>query len=192
LDSGLSLALSIVIGSLFLVVVMTAQANLHELKMENFLENIAEEKMEATRSVLKWHIEKIGFQVNPNDLPFGEEILFDANNDTTLRFYADIDSNGTADLVELYSGPLSDLAGTENPLDFYLYRKINNNDPEIIGAGLTHLSFTSSRARSTFNNHLEINVLVQTPFPMNYRNNESRYFQAEWREEICPDNLGWY
>lgn len=193
MDSGLSLALSIIIGSIFLVTVMTAQSNLHELKLENFLENIAEEKMEATKTILKWHIEKIGFNVNSSDLPAGHEILFDSDDDSTLSFYSDIDSNGTSDFIEIFSGNPNQLTSTENPNDFYLYRKINSGNPEIIAVGLTYLAFTTSRVRSATNNHVEVDVLVQTPFSMNYRiNNETRYFQSEWREEICPDNLGWY
>jgi len=189
MDSGLSLALSIIIGSIFLVTVMTAQSNLHELKLENFLENIAEEKMEATKAVLKWHIEKIGFNVSSSDIPTGHEILFDSDDDSTLSFYSDIDSNGTVDLIEIYSGSPSQLTSTENPHDFYLYRKINHGNPEIISVGLTFLEFKTNQR----NNGIEVRVLVQTPFPMNYRiNNETKYFQSEWAEEICPDNLGWY
>lgn len=192
MDSGLSLALAIIIGSVFLVTVMTAQSNLHELKIENFLENLSEEKLEAAKSVIKWHVEKIGYNIKSEDLTFGEQKLYEADNTTILKFYSDIDDDGTVDYIELYSGSTSDMASTDNPNDFYLYRKVNYGTPEVIAVGLTYLNFKSYSTNSSDNNQIEVSVLVQTPYSMSYRNGTTRYFQSEWFEKICPDNLGWY
>ena len=190
MDSGFSLALSIIIGSIFLVTIMTAQSNLQELKTENFIENIVEEKLQNTKEILKWHVEKIGFNVVPGDLPPGNEIVF-TTFDSTLKFYSDIDANGIVDIVELYLGGVEELSSTPNPFDRNLYRKINNGTSEILSIGITYLKFVKTRENSSMINKIEISMLMQLPFPSQYRN-EDKYYQSEWLEEICPDNLGWY
>lgn len=193
MDSGLSLALSILIGSFFLLTIMTAHSRLQELNLENFLENIAEEKLEVAKDVIKFHVEKIGYKVKSSDIPAGEEILYTASNDTFIQFYADIDGSGSVDFVELYGGSKSDLSDTENPNDFNLYLKINNGVPARVARGLTFLSFTCEKSYSETNNQVTVSVIVQTPEALKYKENgDSTFYQSQWKEIICPDNLGWY
>jgi len=203
MDSGMSLALSILVGSVFLLTVMAAQQNLHKLSVGNELESIVQSQTDHIKDVLTFDIAKIGQNVDP-DLIFGD-IITDIDT-TRIEFLSDVDDNGSIDSVKIWLGTKNELSFTENPNDRYIYRQVNNNAPMSFGEGVTYFEVKGikqdlSEANSAELDQvkaIEIKLIVQLGYSYGtYYNHvsdsvEAKYFQSEWKNIICPDNLGWY
>ncbi len=55
----------------------------------------------------------------------------------TIKFYTDIDNDGTVDSIHYYLGPTSALSGTANPRDRLLYRVLNGETHKSANLGIT-------------------------------------------------------
>jgi hypothetical protein len=80
----------------------------------------------ATIRILDSDLYRIGHKVS------GEKIK--TADSTTLKYYSDLDNNGVVDSLLYYTGQVTALNSTTNPKDKPIYRKLNTNQPELIGA----------------------------------------------------------
>ena len=203
MDSGMSLALSIIVGSVFLLTVMATQENLHRLAIVNELESIVQSNTDHIKDVLTFDIAKIGQNVD-SDFIFGTVIAF--IDSTRLEFLSDIDNNGTIDSIKIWLGTKSELNYTENPNDMPIYRQVNSDPPMSFGEGVTFFEVKGIKQDLSEANlgdldlvkAIELKLIVQLGYSYGTFYNhitdsvEAKYFQSEWKNIICPDNLGWY
>ncbi len=207
MDSGLSLALSIIIGSIFVLTIMSAQENLHELKIKNQLESIVQEKADFVNYVLSTDFERIG-----SKLPLGEitGVYLLKGDTTSISFLTDTtrhsDPANQIDTIKYTLGPVSELSHTDNPKDKILYRLINDGPKMGISESLTHLRFKflkqdlteANAAQMNSVKAIEIKGIVQTGYAYGTfwnpatKQQEPRYYQSEISTLICPNNLSWY
>ncbi|MBN2279760.1 MAG: hypothetical protein JXQ65_04195 [Candidatus Marinimicrobia bacterium] len=203
MDSGMSLALSIVVGSVFLLTVMAAQDNLHRLSVGNELESIVQSNTDHIKDVLTFDITRIGQNVDP-DFFLGTII---ADIDTSrIAFFSDVDDDGDIDSVRIWLGAKTELNYTENPNDRPIYRQVNSETPLMFGEGVTYFEIKGIKqdlseanlAELDLIRAIEIKLIVQLGYSYGTWYNpvsgavEPRFFQSEWKNIICPDNLGWY
>jgi len=203
MDSGMSLALSIVVSSIFLLTVMAAQENLHRLSIGNELESIVQSNTDHIKDVLTFDIAKIGQNVDADNI-FGTVVAF--IDTSRLEFLSDIDDDGSIDSVKIWLGTKNELSYTENPNDRPIYRQVNNNSPMSFGEGVTYFEIKGIKqdlseanlAELDLVKAIEIKLIVQLGYSYGTFYNhvtdsvEKKYFQSEWKNIICPDNLGWY
>ncbi len=205
MDSGLTLALSIVIGSIFLLTIMEAQQNLHEMKVQNQLMSIAQDRINHVKDVLGTDIDRTGQNIDDDDLSGGYFVApLDSFHLTMLQ-----NINGTGldvDTVKYWVGDVSDLSHTDNPEDRILYRQVNDGPVLEISEGITYFNFKGKKKNGADAGLAEIDqvraVEVKAIYETGYAYGEwlnpyinqiePHYFQAEWTTLICPDNLGWY
>ncbi|MFP4548714.1 MAG: hypothetical protein ACLFQM_11330 [Fidelibacterota bacterium] len=207
MDSGLSLALSIIIGSIFVLTIMSAQENLHDLKIRNQLETIIQEKADFVNNVLSTDFERIGSKL-PLDEITGVYLI---NGDTTsISFLTDTtrhsDPAGQIDTIKYMLGPVSELSHTDNPNDRILYRQVNDGPKMGISENITHLRFKFLKQDLTEANPaqmnqvkaIEVKAIIQTGYAYGTfwnpttRQQEPRYYQSEISTLVCPNNLSWY
>lgn len=114
---------------------------------------------------------------------------------TSIRFYADIDNNGSYDDVYYYLSDTSALSHTPNPRDRILYRQINSGTPQIVGNNITEFSLvyldglrneiTPPVVYNPNVNFVKVAFKVEDPFAY-----DDNYAQAVWRRlTVTTKNL---
>jgi hypothetical protein len=118
-----------------------------------------------------------------------------------LRFWTDVDNDGSLDSITYYLGPTSELAATPNPADRYLYRQVNTQTPLRMSLGITRFALQYFDAENTSIPFpitdprkvyfMQISVAVETPVPytQEYMDDRSQY-EVFWKQiRLVTKNL---
>jgi len=130
-------------GVLFLMA-LRLNASTSESSSAYYENYLLQSNLTTIVTILEDDFSKIGYCADPSKINPASLAMRYADT-SRIRFWTDIDNNGTVDSIEYYIGPLSELSDTPNPRDRYLYRKINNQDPYRIYVGLTQFRFQYRR-----------------------------------------------
>jgi len=139
--------------------------------------------------ILEFDLYKIGYKVQTEKIKIADS--------TTIKFLSDIDNDNTIDSIRYFTGNKSDLPNSPNPNDKPVYRKFNNNQPEMIGAATefnfayfdssgTQLNYSSLSNVSGRKKIKSIRALIrfETAEPHN-----SVYQGVDFLRIIRPENL---
>jgi len=106
-----------------------------------------QQNLVTTVEVLEYDFRKIGYCEDPAKLPHPEEDAILYADTSEIKFltdllitpYGSIDpkGDGILDTLEYRLGPTSELPGTPNPNDRFLYRIVNNGTPRDVNLGIT-------------------------------------------------------
>jgi hypothetical protein len=122
----------------------------------------------------------------------------------TISFRADLNNTGAINIVTYYKGPVSELNGTNgtpNPIDFYLYRKVDNTAAVKWNFGLTQFSFSYRDAvdsllsfpiadpRLVYYMTLTLAVSSPAPYKEQFLNDSSRYTVIWKQMRLVSKNL---
>jgi len=122
-----------VIGAAILggiVVLLTIGINLRISMSSSETLNSTLTQRDAVESsqILEYDFYKIGYRIP------GEKIAI--ADSTTIKYYADVNDDGTADTISYYVGTTAEMSSTMNPNDKPLYR-IQNSEPPYISSVVT-------------------------------------------------------
>lgn len=126
-------------GSILICAVLAVSVSrMNDLLLTRTHQRSGELMTEATaRSVvyaLEHDLRKVGYGVSGTP--------FSLADSTRVRFYADVDADGSVDTLFYYVGSIGEAADTPNPADRYLYRVVNG-EPHVGGrVGITSWQFT--------------------------------------------------
>jgi hypothetical protein len=81
----------------------------------------------SVAQIVEGEIRNMGYGI-----PADEATVVDAQ-DTAIGFIEDIGLDGTIDTIRYFTGPVSELTGTQNDSDRFLYRKVKNSPKNAIG-----------------------------------------------------------
>jgi hypothetical protein len=116
----LDIIFSLVFGSALLVIVLTA----NDIANENYsLYNgdvIVQEMLVSTAELVEGELRNMGFGV-----PEKKQTVLEADT-ARIKFLTDLDRNGNIDTITYFVGDTTELSQTQNRLDRYLHRKVNN------------------------------------------------------------------
>ncbi len=171
------------IAGLFILSILGMNFQLLETSAMNNMQTMAQDNITEIASILEYDIRKAGYGV-----PSGTTAIL-AISDSTIRFLADIDQNGTPDTLNYRLSDTAAPSGTDNPNDRYLYRSVNGTENDV-GVGLTALGFeffdASGAATAVLADIrlIRFEITVQTVFSYN-----ETYGTATWQSQISPKNL---
>ena len=172
------------IAGIFILSILGMNFQLLETNALNNMQTMAQKNVAEVASIIEFDLRKAGYGV-----PSATTSIL-AISDTTIRFLADIDQNGTPDTLNYCLSSRLDAASTENPNDRYLYRSVNSSENDV-GIGLTDLRFVfySATGNQTTNmdsiRTIKVGFTVQTLFAYS-----GQYGSASWSSQISPKNLG--
>ncbi|MCF7885083.1 MAG: hypothetical protein K9M80_01190 [Candidatus Marinimicrobia bacterium] len=194
MDSGLTLALSFLIGGIFLMTVLNTQVNLQKTATVNYLEENVHQNMDGMREILKTDIEKVGYNIDLTEVssPIILSKLHGSSHFNSIKFYLDVksehedDTDNDLDSIHIWVSDTTALANTENGSDCYLYRRVNNGDSLMIGSGVTFFEVEKQNMSDLVNGDdvVIISLVAETPYSY-----EEQFFSAMWKGRICPKNL---
>ncbi|MDP4115140.1 MAG: hypothetical protein Q8903_03350 [Bacteroidota bacterium] len=182
---ALDLAGSFIIGGMLLVQIMNIHGNAQTAANLYSQTSIVQRNLTTVVNILEYDFRKMGYGVSD---PTKCIIRADSNR---ISYLSDINRNGNLDTITYYIGPASELSGTPNPNDKYLYRSVDGDTPHPSNLGVTDLHFRYYDQDMNVTSVLvaikivEISIAVQSIFPI-----DGQYPSAYWKQtRITSRNL---
>lgn len=142
---GVSVILDILGSTIIGGILMMSLFRVNDASVENAYtgtgELIAQQNLATIVQVLENDFRKIGYCADWKQIPVPTQSILLAQEDR-IRFLTDVDSDGTVDSLLYYLGPTSELTGTPNPRDRFLYRVVNSEAPVGVNLGITQFTMT--------------------------------------------------
>jgi hypothetical protein len=180
---------SYVIGGMILLMLINVNSSVNNAALENLYSGVMQRNVTSTSELIENDIYKIGYRISGN--------RFSIADSNQINFSADIDNNGTPDIVYYYCGNKSELNGTSNPNDFVLKRVINGVNPgtqstvsdfklsyfDSLGQKLDYASLKTQLGMNKIRS-LKVYLKCETQELIN-----DHYEAAEWEKTILPKNI---
>jgi hypothetical protein len=96
----------------------------------------AQTNLATVVQILETDFRRIGYCADWKQIPVPTESILYADS-TSIRYLTDIDQNGLIDTMFYNFDPNTDIPGTPNPRDRFLYRTINSESPVEVNMGVT-------------------------------------------------------
>lgn len=178
------------IGGLILLLIMklnlfassSGVSSDNELKLQQNAKTLAE--------MINYDFRKIGYECDSTAIA-----IADSNH---IKFYADIDRNGTVDVIEFYTSDSTKAMGTENPRDIVLYRSVNGVEFGGPSLGLTKLKLSYLNEFNVETNiladirYIKVEIWVESTIPEMesiFVNPNHPYLFTYWEMKINPRNI---
>lgn len=157
---------SFLIGGMLLLNIVNMNANASTQSSLYSVTRISQKNLVASVQIIENDFRKMGYGVaNPT-----KSILI--ADTSRIKFLADIDRNGVMDTIDYYIGPTTELGGSPNPRDRFLYRVINGETPSSANLGIVRfrLDYYDQDLKKVSLLEaikiVEIRVEVESPFPL--------------------------
>jgi len=130
---------------------------------------VAQTNLATVVQILETDFRRIGYCADWKKIPVPTEAILNADS-AGIRYLTDVDKDGNVDTMYYYFDPLTDIPGTPNPRDRFLYRVVNGETPVGVNLGVTQfsleyfnalgskLSFPISDPREIFTMQIDITV----------------------------------
>lgn len=175
---------STIMGGLLLIIVLRLNNTATE-KTSNYGGELSlQQNLVTIAEIMEYDFRKMGYCKDFQKFPDPTRSIAQAKTNS-IKFYADIDDNGSMDSITYFTGGL--LTSTPNPRDIYFYRQVNNQPPAAINLGVTQFFMKYFDAlgdtldlpitEPSLINSYEINIQVETVFAY-----EENYSSAFWKQ----------
>lgn len=98
--------------------------------------------------ILENDFRRIGYCADWQQIPVPTEAILYADS-TSIKYLTDMDQNGLIDTMHYYFDTATDIPGTPNPRDRYLYRVVDNETPTGVNLGVTQFKMEFYNALGT-------------------------------------------
>jgi hypothetical protein len=178
-----------VISGYLILMMIHFNTNVSSANFEILNSNISQEDAIETGKVLEFDLYKIGFKVTGEKIQIADSL--------EIKYFADFNNDDVIDSIRYYVGNTSELNHTSNPDDRPLYRKVNANPANAIGAAtdfnfayldstgsqISYASLSNASVREKIKS-LRILVGIEAAEPVN-----SVYHGVDFFRIIRPKNL---
>jgi hypothetical protein len=206
----IDIILSILLGGILLLVVLSANDLTAETTYMLNGDLFVQQTLVSIVQIVEGEIRNMGYGM-ADTLRGAADTLITVvvAKDTAIAFVEDIGLDGLIDTVRYYTGPVSELAGTPNDSDRFLYRQVNSSPRNAIGVVTRfHLRYFSQGEADTLVppipsedlvsiRVIEITLEVQNPYAL-YRHQSqvgpgernALYSSSMWRQtRLASQNL---
>ncbi len=174
---------SFIVGGLLMLMILRTNMNFSEQTVESKLELSAQENISELVEEIEFDFRKIGYGVvNP-------ALSITSADTSSITFLADLDNDGTVDIVTYRLGPRNELRNITNPRARILHRIINGrpggNSLGVVNFQLTFYDISGAPTTDlTLVKTIDYFLQVESPFPI-----DTTYARSTWRGTIRPRNL---
>jgi hypothetical protein len=109
---------------------------------------VAQTNLATVVQILETDFRRIGYCFDWKQIPVPTEAILSADS-VSIRYLTDVDKNGIVDTMYYYFDPITDIPGTPNPRDRFLYRVVNSETPYGVNLGVTQFSLEYFNALGT-------------------------------------------
>jgi len=96
----------------------------------------AQTNLATVVQILETDFRRIGYCADWKQIPVPTDAILYADS-VSIRYLTDVDKNSIVDTMFYYFDPSTDIPGTPNPRDRFLYRVVNNETPVGVNLGVT-------------------------------------------------------
>lgn len=142
-----------IIGSIFIGgIIMLSLFRVNSSSTENLYRGtgnlVAQTNLATIVQILETDFRKIGYCANWKQIPVPTSAILFADS-SSLRYLTDVDKNGSVDTMYYYFDAATDIPGTTNPRDRFLYRVVNSETPVGVNLGVTQFKMEFFNALGT-------------------------------------------
>ncbi len=119
---------SMIFGGTLFLIILTANDVAYETQSTHNGDMLVQELLTNTAQLVEGEFRNMGYGVSEREPTIRRAEL------TAVSFLTDVDRDGTVDTVKYALGDTTELAGTENELDRFLKRQVNNGPVMNVGA----------------------------------------------------------
>lgn len=182
MNNMLDIVGAVLIGGMVMLMIMNLNtaSSMHKFASDSELK--LQQNTKTLAEIINSDMRKIGYNKSTGKI-ISAQIKF-------LSFYADIDSNGTPEIVSYKLGDTSDARGTENPFDRPLIRVVNNDTSKGPSLGLSDLKFTYNNKLGIPTTYpdsikfIKVEMWIQSTDKI-----DNQYTSTYWEMTINPRNL---
>jgi Tfp pilus assembly protein PilW len=173
---------SIVIAGILLLMMFNAEVYQSSTGFASDSELQMQQNARTLADIVSYDLRKIGYECKTNP--------FLAADSERVSFYADMDRDGTQDIVTYFVSDTSYARSTKNPNDRVLIRVVNNDSIAGPSLGLTKIKFSYFDDVGTpvtdFNqiSFIKAELWIESIEPVN-----DKYLFTYWELTISPRNL---
>lgn len=182
----LDILASVIMGGMLLTIVLRLSDSAAE-KTHNYSGELSlQQNLVTIAQILENDFRKMGYCKDWEKFPDPTKAIAEADT-SSIKFYADINSDGNMDSIRYYLGPVSELSNTPNPRDRFLYRVVNTETPVGVNLGVTEFfmiffdalgdSLHFPISEPSLINSYEINIRVESVYAY-----DEKYSSAFWRQ----------
>jgi hypothetical protein len=175
---------STIMGGLLLLIVLRLNNTATEKTTNYGGELSLQQNLVTIAQIMEFDFRKMGYCKDFQKFPDPTKSIAQATANS-IKFYADIDDNGSMDTISYYTGGL--LTSTPNPRDIFFYRKINNQPAAAINLGVTQFfmkyfdalgdTLSLPISKPSLISSYEINIQVETVYAY-----DENYSTAFWKQ----------
>lgn len=170
------------IGGIVFLAMMNLNIYSNQAKYSSDSELALQRNAKTLADIINNDLRKVGYRHNGTAIISADEQFFE--------FYADIDSNGTSDIISYALGDTADALATTNPSDKVLIRTVNNISDNGPSLGITDLKFhyfnADGQATAVLDSikYVKSEIWIQTTEMV-----DGKYPFTYWEMTINPRNL---
>ena len=171
---------SILIGGIIMLSIFRVNNSSTENMYRGTGNLIAQTNLATIVRILETDFRKIGYCADWKQIPVPTSAILFADS-TSLRYITDVDKNGSVDTMYYYFDAATDIPGTTNPRDRFLYRVVNSETPIGVNLGVTQfkmeyfnalgtkLNFPISDPREIYTMQIDISVEDMDAYDQKYQ-----------------------
>lgn len=180
---------STLIGSVIFMLVINLNIFTHSALYTSDSELKLQQNAKTLAEILNYDLRKVGYKCDSTYVPM---IIADSNR---VKFYSDLDKNGSIDQLEFCLSNSSAVAQTQNPRDIIIYRIFNGDTLKGPSLGLTKLKFSymNQFKQNTFAldsiKYIQAQIYVESDYEVENIFGVMEYQKTYWEMTINPRNL---
>ncbi|MBE0570907.1 MAG: hypothetical protein IH618_05115 [Ignavibacteriaceae bacterium] len=139
---------SIIIGGILMLSIFRVNNSSTEDLYRGSGNLVAQTNLATVVQILETDFRRIGYCADWKQIPIPTDAILDADS-ISIKYLTDVDKDGIVDTMHYYFDPATDIPGTPNPRDRFLYRVVNNENPVGVNLGLTQFNIEFFNALGT-------------------------------------------
>ncbi len=139
---------SIIIGGILMLSIFRVNNSSTEDLYRGSGNLVAQTNLATVVQILETDFRRIGYCADWKQIPIPTEAILNADS-AGIRYLTDVDKDGVIDTMYYYFDHATDIPGTPNPRDRFLYRVVNNETPVGVNLGVTQFNMEYFNALGT-------------------------------------------
>ncbi len=139
---------SIIIGGILMLSIFRVNNSSTEDLYRGSGNLVAQTNLATVVQILETDFRRIGYCADWKQIPIPTEAILNADS-AGIRYLTDVDKDGAIDTMYYYFDHATDIPGTPNPRDRFLYRVVNNETPVGVNLGVTQFKMEYYNALGT-------------------------------------------
>ena len=178
-----------ILGGIVILMVIGINLQITATSSDTLNNTLTQRDAVVSSQILEYDFYKIGYRIS------GEKIAIADSSE--IKYYTDLDDDGTADTIYYYVGTTAEMSSTMNPNDKPIYR-VENNDPPYISSVVTEfrLAYVDSAGKQlsygSLNNAVQRGRIRGIETSLQFESShtiDGDYQAVELERSIRPKNL---